>query len=95
MLTLSYFKDHLRISQDDTSEDAFLQSLVQISTEYVTDITGIPNTESAPNNYRAVSALLAAHLYQNREILVDNQITTVPYAFSMLLTNLRPAAGLI
>lgn len=95
MITLTSAKEHLRIPQDVTDEDAYLFNLVQIATEYVTGITNIINNENAPRVYDAVCHLLVAHLYANREITTETQQFTVPKSFDMLLQSIRPGASLI
>lgn len=93
MVDLELAKQHMRIEYND--EDAYIGLLIEVSTNYVTSITGIENDEDSPKTYDLVCLLLVSHWFANRESVAIGQFNKLPHAFDMLLQSLRKGHDLI
>lgn len=93
-VTLENVKQHLRIEDFDNSENDYLLGIIAAATTYISGVTEIENDESTNPQYEIAAYLLISHWYSNRQILSDGGKGTIPYGFSMLMQNLRPAESL-
>ncbi|MGR3749586.1 head-tail connector protein [Paracoccus sp. (in: a-proteobacteria)] len=93
MIDLNLTKEHLRIDGND--EDAYLISLIDAATDYVTAITKVPNDATAPKRYDHLCLLLIGHWYANREAVSEGNLQKIPYGVASLMHTLRPVSGLI
>lgn len=87
MIDLGKVKLHVRVDADD--DDVYLNLLIGVATEYVTDITNIPNDANAPFRYDLACLLLIANWYANRESVVEGTLNKVPHGFDMLIFGLK------
>lgn len=101
MLTLPEAKLHLRVDGED--EDAYIEALVAVASEYVTRMVSRAPTAAVPvpaptpvtETQRHAVRLLLGHWYANREAASATAVSEVPMAVSMLLAINRPAESWI
>lgn len=93
MVDLELVKLHLRIDFDD--DDDYLETLIDVSTEHVTALTGIVNDGAAPSGYDMACLFLIAHFYANRSATTDVNKVKTPYGFDTLILRLRPKASML
>lgn len=91
--TLESLKSFLRIEPDDDSEDDVLSGILAASVEHVTKLTDLPNDNDAPPMQATAIHIHASSLYERRGELVSGNVK--PYGLEALLTNIRPAEGLV
>lgn len=91
MITLERVKAHSRLDEDDTTEDAYLASLVTAATAWVKNYLGDNYPDDRSSNTGLVEAaelILIGELYENREITIGAD-TKRSKTFLMLLEPLR------
>ncbi|MGU9759140.1 head-tail connector protein [Serratia marcescens] len=103
MLELKLVKEHCRIDEDFTEEDALLRTYIGAAVRYVETWTRrtLYETSSAPgfecdedalllgDDVRAAMLLLVCNWYENREAVSMGETLPMPFAFEALLQPYR------
>jgi uncharacterized phage protein (predicted DNA packaging) len=97
IITVPECKAYLRIAYDD--DDALIESLIAAAQEWATDYCGHsletdpddPASAAPPEKFKLAVKFLAAHFYENREVVsMGNTIPReVPFTVTALLSQTR------
>lgn len=94
ILTLSEVKGFLRIEQDYTLEDTFLESLIESAEMYILNATD--KTFDSTNELAKLAVkMLITHWYENRQVESYSNSNSKKISFSLdcILTQLRFCEG--
>jgi hypothetical protein len=86
-LNITNLKLHLNIESDYSDDNTILQSFLDSATLAVWNYLDIDSGVTLyPNNINQAIILLAAHFYNNRNMISMAQGTELPYTFKFLLS---------
>lgn len=102
VLTLTEIKQHLRLDEAETAEDALLESLSEAAEDYAAQYLGrpIPWTDDegaaapVPASVRAAMKLIVGDLYENREAKIIGVSVAENPAVESLLHFYRVGMGI-
>lgn len=93
ILTLKDAKDYLRVEQDDTTEDAFITTLIESAELYIKN--GTDKTFDATNELaKLATKILITHWFENRSPVIVGSITKeIEYSIKSIMLQLTYCEG--
>ncbi|KYH35837.1 phage gp6-like head-tail connector protein [Clostridium tepidiprofundi DSM 19306] len=90
---ITEIKEFLRLEQDYTEEDMFLNALIQASEGYIYNATGLNGTDITDANqielYKLAQKLLITHWYENREAISEKKTDKIAFSLNSILVQLQ------
>lgn len=87
-MDISEVKEFLRLEQDYTEEDIFLNSLIIAAKEYIKNATGLVYDDTNELHKLAVK-ILVTHWYENREAVSEKKTDKIAFSLNSILTQLQ------
>ena len=87
IITLAEAKDFLKVEQDYTTEDNFINSLIIAAESYINNATGKTFVNTNELAKLAVKILMT-HWYENRQIDAFTSVNKLSFSLDCILTQL-------
>ncbi|QEK13722.1 phage gp6-like head-tail connector protein (plasmid) [Crassaminicella thermophila] len=87
-MELTEIKEFLRLEQDYTEEDIFLNSLLVAAKEYIKNATGL-DYDDTNELYKLAIKILVTHWYENREAISEKKTDKIAFSLNSILIQLQ------
>ncbi|WP_427340644.1 head-tail connector protein [Caloranaerobacter sp. DY30410] len=87
-MDISEVKEFLRLEQDYTEEDIFLNSLIVAAKEYIKNATSL-DYDDTNELYKLAIKILVTHWYENREAISERKTDKIAFSLNSILTQLQ------